>query len=280
MPVTFFTRKPKQSDTTSYRLIWRKWPRISRRATWWLMPLELAGIVPALVLYGLAQPNLYRTDMWRIGWEHQLNSNPAIILYAYANHRPLPHVAFIWTRTLTDYNVAISVLSLFMLLSKLTAFIMKVWFPILATFINLSMVVLYAVSCYGQIGPDYVDERYPAPAAWYFRKGCDLAKPYGMYNSCRLAQGALVPALYLLVIYALNLGFAIYAMMPNKANDVVDEEEDEASATSEPKESRNWEMQSMKSPMSFHHPPYTPRTQAFNTLDRQLPLRNQQGRFA
>ncbi|KAF7546607.1 hypothetical protein G7Z17_g8316 [Cylindrodendrum hubeiense] len=272
MPVSVFSRKPKVPGTTSYHLIFRKWPRIPRRGTWWLMPFELAGTVTGLVLFALAQPNLYRTDMWQIGWDHRLNSNPAIVLYAYANHTPQPHVALVWSRTLTDFNVAISVLSLFMLLSKLTAYIMKVWFPVLATFINVGMVALYAVSTYGNIGPDYTDSRYPASSAWYFRKGCDMAKPNGHYSSCRLAQAVLVP-----IVYLLNLTFAIWAMLPNKVNDIVKDEDDEFTV-SEPKESHNWEMQSMKSPMGYQ-PPFTPRTQAFHTLDRQLPLRNQPARF-
>ncbi|KAH7155496.1 hypothetical protein B0J13DRAFT_227416 [Dactylonectria estremocensis] len=277
MPVTVFSRKPKVPGTTSYHLIFRKWPRIPRRGTWWLMLFELAGVVPALVLFGLAQPNLYRTDMWQIGWDHRLNSNPARILYAYANHTPQPHIALVWTRTFTDFNVAISVLSLFMLLSKLTAYIMKVWFPVLATFINTCMVGLYIVSVYGNVGPDYTDSRYPAPAAWYFRKGCDLAKPYGHYKSCRLAQGALVPAVYLLVVYFLNLVFSIWAMLPNKENDI--EEEDDEFSAPEPKESRNWEMHSMKSPINYNPQAFTPRTEAFHTLDRQLPLRSQHNRY-
>lgn len=99
---------------------------------------------------------------------------------------------------LTDFNVAISVVSLFFLLSKLIAFIMKLWFPLIATFINLALVALYAVSTYGQVGPDYSDPRYPAPAAWYFRYGCDMAKPYNAYKSCRVAQGSLAATLYLL----------------------------------------------------------------------------------
>ncbi|KAH6990818.1 hypothetical protein BKA56DRAFT_610394 [Ilyonectria sp. MPI-CAGE-AT-0026] len=277
MPITVFSRKPKVPGTTSYHLIFRKWPRIPRRGTWWLMPFELAGTVTALVIFGLSQPNLYRTDMWQIGWDHRLNSNPAIKLFAYANHTPQPHIALVWTRTLTDFNVAISVLSLFMLLSKLTANIMRVWFPVLATFINVGMVALYAVSTYGNIGPDYIDSRYPAPSAWYLRKGCDLAKPYGHYKACKIAQAAVVPSVYLLTVYVLNLAFAMWAMWPNKENDVVDED-DEYSTTSEPKESRNWEMQSMKSPISYNQAPFTPRTQAFHTLDRQLPLRYQQTR--
>lgn len=99
---------------------------------------------------------------------------------------------------MTDFNVAISIISLFFLLSKLIAFIMKCWFPILAAFINIAMVTLYTVSVYGQIGPDYADARYPAPAAWYFRYGCNLAKPYGKYKSCRVAQGSLGVTFYML----------------------------------------------------------------------------------
>lgn len=87
--------------------------------------------------------------------------------------------------------MAISVVSLFLLLAKLIAFIMKVWYPIVATFFNVALVALYTVSTYGQIGPDYTDDRYPAAAAWYFRYGCDLAKPHGAYKSCQIAQSSL-----------------------------------------------------------------------------------------
>jgi hypothetical protein len=98
----------------------------------------------------------------------------------------------------TDFNVAISVISLFFLLGKLTAFIMRCWYPIFATFINCSLVALYAVCTYGTIGPDYADSRYPAPAAWYYRFGCDIARPYGKYKSCMIAKYSLVPAVYML----------------------------------------------------------------------------------
>lgn len=245
------------------------------------MPLELIGIVPALVIFGISQPNLYRTDMWQIGWEHDppLNSNPARVLYAYANYQPQPKIALIWTRTFTNFNVAISIISLFFLLGKLTAFIMRVWYPIFATFINVSMVALYTVCVYGTIGPDYTDLRYPAPAAWYYRIGCDIARPYGKYKSCMIARYSLVIGVYMLAIYLCNLGFSIYAMLPNKINDVSDDDDDDedGSTTSEPK-GGVWEMHNMKTP-SIRAMPYTPRTQAFHTLDRQLPLRSQQNRY-
>jgi hypothetical protein len=94
--------------------------------------------------------------------------------------------------------VAISVISLFFLLGKLTAFIMRCWYPIFATFINLSLVALYTVSTYGTIGPDFADPRYPAPVAWYYRVGCDISKRYGKYSSCLIAKYSLVVCVYML----------------------------------------------------------------------------------
>ncbi|OAA46905.1 hypothetical protein NOR_02541 [Metarhizium rileyi] len=261
-PAMFASRK-----SLSYHILHRAWPKVARRATAWLMPIELIGLVPILVIFGIAQPDMYRTDMWRIGFENKLNSNPNMLLYAYANYTPLPDVPLIWSQTLTDFNVAISVISLFFLLSKLIAHIMKLWYPILAVFINMALVSLYTVSTYGQIGPDYADARYPTPMAWYFRQGCGLAEKYGKYGACQVAQGSLFITLYMLVVYVLNLGFALWAMWPNPLN-VDGDEEDRESTSSDSKERGNWEMQNMKST-------FTPRTQAFNTLDRQLPLRQQ-----
>lgn len=96
--------------------------------------------------------------------------------------------------------MAISVISLFFLLARLIAYIMKLWYPIFSLFFSLALTALYAASTYGQVGPDYADPRYPAPAAWYFRFGCDLAKPYNAFTSCKIAQGSLVITLYMLYV--------------------------------------------------------------------------------
>lgn len=63
------------------------------------MVTELAGLVPILIIFGLAQPDLYRTALWKIGFENKLNSNPNMAIYAYANHETPPTIAFIWTKT-------------------------------------------------------------------------------------------------------------------------------------------------------------------------------------
>ncbi len=66
---------------------------------WWAMLFELIGLVPILVLFGIEQPDLYRTKFWQIGFDNKLNSNPNMVLYAYANHRPLPTIPFVWSQT-------------------------------------------------------------------------------------------------------------------------------------------------------------------------------------
>jgi hypothetical protein len=72
-----------------------KWPKVLIA----LMVIELAGTVPALALFGIATPNLYRTKLWRIGYENGFNSSPLQVLYAYANYRPLPKLPFVWSQT-------------------------------------------------------------------------------------------------------------------------------------------------------------------------------------
>ncbi|EHK25310.1 uncharacterized protein TRIVIDRAFT_229558 [Trichoderma virens Gv29-8] len=260
----------------TYHILHRKWPRVPRLAIRWLMLAEFIGLVPILTIFGLSQPDLYRSAMWKIGWDHRLNSNPDIILFAYANHVAQPKLPLIWSRTLTDYNVAISVISLFFLLTKLIAVIMRIWYPVLSTLSSIALVVLYAVSVYGQVGRDYTDPRYPAPAAWYFRYGCDMAKPYGQYTNCQIAQGSLFITLYMLTVYLIVLGFSLYCMWPNPLNNL-DTDEDEDDEAPSIKEGKSLEMSGWptKTPMASGAMPFTPRTQAFHILDRKLPLRQE-----
>lgn len=89
---------PKSRPWT-YHVLHRKWSRTPRLAIRWLMLAEFIGLVPILTIFGLSQPDLYRTNMWRIGWDHRLNSNPDIILFAYANHVAQPKLPLIWSRT-------------------------------------------------------------------------------------------------------------------------------------------------------------------------------------
>jgi hypothetical protein len=73
---------------------WR-WPRVLIA----LMVLELGGTVAGLALFGIAQPDLFRTRLWKVGADNGFNSSPTQILYAYANHQPIPKTPFVWTET-------------------------------------------------------------------------------------------------------------------------------------------------------------------------------------
>lgn len=276
----------------SYKPFKRAWRK--RAPMFWIMPLELAGTVSLLVLFGIAQPDLFRTQLWRIGYVWGFNSNPAILLYAKANHEPTPTLPLVWAETLTNFNVAISVLSLFVLVAKLIGFIMRVWTPIVGVFFSLVMSILYTVSVYGQMGPDYYDPLRPSPIAWYIRMGCWPAEgfPNDAVRSCQLAKGTFAVTVVQLVIYLFCLGLAIQSMIPTKE----EKEEmqmrkmkgsDDDSENGTPVDKVVFEMQPPpKSQNFYNYPtyqsyeqsqgPFTPRTQAFNALDRQLPLRGYQ----
>lgn len=257
----------------TYILLRRQWR--STRAMYFTMIAELLGTVALLVLFGISQPDLYRTKLWRAGHELGFNSSPNVILYAYANYEPQPTLPFVWSQAITDFNVAISVLSLFLLLSKLIAFIMHVWFPIVAMAINISLTVLYIVSIYGQAGPDYLDPNYPSSVAWYIAKPCTVAANLSVQGNCKMAKGAFAATCIMFGIYLVNIGLTVWALLPNPANDIVDDEDDDDSSPTALKKGGNWQMHSIPPTPRTGTIPFTPRTMAFNTLERKLPLRNQ-----
>ncbi|KAI1378671.1 hypothetical protein F4677DRAFT_443157 [Hypoxylon crocopeplum] len=260
----------------AYKLLRRQWR--STRAMYYTMIAELLGTVGVLVMFGIAQPNLYRTKLWQAGHELGFNSSPNVILWAYANYEPQPKLPFVWSQTLTDFNVAISVLSLFLLLTKLIAFIMHVWFPIIGMVVNISLTALYVASIVGQAGPDHLDPAYPSSVAWYVAKPCTVAANQSVQGSCRLAKGAFSATCIMLGVYVVNIGLTVWAMLPNAANDVVEEDEDETSSPAALKKGGTWEMHGApQTPRTGAVPftPYTPRTMAFNTLERKLPMRSQ-----
>jgi hypothetical protein len=95
-----------------------------------------------------------------------------------------------------------------MLMAKMIAFIMKVYYPVVGLFASFAMMSLYSTSVYGQAGPDYADSRYPSPVPWYISKSCDIAAAYGATKNCMMAKGtfaATVFMLYVLLMPSLDL---------------------------------------------------------------------------
>ncbi|KAK4129214.1 hypothetical protein N657DRAFT_61108 [Parathielavia appendiculata] len=253
----------------AYRILRRPWR--AKKPLYWGMVPELAGIIPLLVLFGVQQPDAFRTLFWRIGFENKLNSNPNMILYAYANHQPLPTIPFVWSQTLTSYNVAISIVALFILLAKMIATIMQVFYPLFGTIVGLCMTALFTVSVYGQAGPDYADSRYPSPVAWYIRYGCGIAEPYNAGKSCMMAKGTFAVTVYMLSVFVAQSAFAIWAMLPNKELDMMEDSDDDDDYHGPKDKGVAVEMQPTPPNPQV---PFTPRTQAFHALERKLPFRH------
>ncbi|KAK3388163.1 hypothetical protein B0T20DRAFT_110772 [Sordaria brevicollis] len=207
-----------------YRLLRRPW-RV-RRPLYWGMVFELLGIVAVLVLFGIQQPDVFRSQFWEIGHQKGWNSSPNMVLYAYANHQPLPKIPFVWSQLLTNFNVAISVVSLFVLLVKMIMIIMKFFYPILGLVVSLALTALYIVSVYGQAGPDYADPEHPSPVPWYIAKSCSVARPWNAEKNCMIAKGAFAATIYLLVVYLANFILSIWSMWPNKMLDMYDDDDD------------------------------------------------------
>lgn len=105
------------------------------------------------------------------------------------------------------------------MLAKLVGFIMRVWTPLLGVFFSLAMSVMYAVSVYGQMGPDHLDPAMPSPMAWYIRYGCWPAVnfPNNALGSCRMAVGSYAVTVYMLAVYLACLAFAVWNMVPTAA---------------------------------------------------------------
>ncbi|CAD6442033.1 311b209a-319d-4070-8869-af2bfc593f84 [Sclerotinia trifoliorum] len=261
----------------------RKWkyPRVII----WLNVIELAGTIAALIMFGIADPDLYRTSLWQIGYDNGFNSSPAEILYAYANYRPIPKIAFVWSQTLQNFNVGISVLSMFIQLCKVVMFIMHVWWPLLSTVINGLLTVCWIVSIYGQAGPDHTDPKHPSNVAWYVAKSCSYARPSGNEHYCQMAKGTFAVTVFMMIIYLANTILGIDSLIPSRLErsiNALDLEDNLVSTnkagkrvktTDSPEPETPWEMQDMSQSADLLKQPFTPRTMAFKSLDRQLPLR-------
>lgn len=219
--------------------------------------------------------------MWQIGSDNGFNSSPNQVLYAYANYKPIPTIPFVWSHTITAFNVAISVLCTFILLVKVVMFVLHIWFPLLGAVTSAIITALWAVSLYGQAGPDHSDPKHPSSVAWYVSKSCSFAKPSGNEHYCLQAKAAFAMTVVMMAIFFLNLVLSIWSMIPSAAERAASKIEIDDmqttkgkgasdSPTSDHSGDQNWEL---KSPPRATATPYTPRTLAFNTLDRQLPLR-------
>ncbi|KAL9535795.1 Kojic acid related protein [Sphaerulina musiva] len=178
-----------------------------------LLLVELPLTVAMLTLMGIAHPNTYRTRLWQNGFDKGFNSAPNSILYDYANWRPA-HVPEIWSHGMTEFNVVISILSMFLLLAKSTMFVMHIFIPGLSSLVHAVLVALYAVSVYNQSRPDMSDINHLSPGMpWYLSKGCDYATA-GNRGFCLQARASFGVTIVMLALFVVYLGYSAWSSIP------------------------------------------------------------------
>ncbi|KAI9682359.1 MAG: hypothetical protein M1817_000413 [Caeruleum heppii] len=246
-----------------------------------LFIVEFCSTVAALALFGIAAPDLYRTRLWKDGALNGFNSNPNVIVYAYANYRPVPKVPMVWSSFLTNWNLVISVLSTFILLVKVVMSVMHLWHPLLSLFVHIGLTAIWAVSVYGQAGSDHIDPRTPSDRPWYLTKSCDVVFNSSNKHYCNMAKGSFAVTVIALVVFAVHIPLSIYSLIPSKLARQARRASspDLAMKAVSPDDSlyspnRPWS--SGAAQQVFDPPPktpITPRTMAFNKLSNVVPGR-------
>ncbi|KAA8575043.1 hypothetical protein EYC84_004263 [Monilinia fructicola] len=156
----------------------------------WLNVIELAGTVAALVLYRF------------------------YMLMRIIDHCQRFHLFGV--KHCKVFNIGISVLSMFIQLCKVVMFIMHIWYPLISTIVNGLLTACWAVSMYGQAGPDHSDPRYPSNVAWYIAKSCSYAKSAGNYHYCLMAKGTFAVSTFMMVIYLANTILGVHSLIPSR----------------------------------------------------------------
>ncbi|KAL8941194.1 MAG: hypothetical protein Q9211_001908 [Gyalolechia sp. 1 TL-2023] len=249
-----------------FKAIPREWR--TPRTILYLFALELLIEIAALALFGIAQPDLYRTRLWQEGSNHGWNSNPNSIIYAYANYRPIS-TPLPWSQFVTNFNVIISVVALFVLLCKGIMYICHIFYPLLSVVIHAALIALFAVSAHAQAAPDMSDPEHPQPGApWYITKSCGAPVRPKLKGYCEQAKGSFAVTIMLLALFLAYLVLSLYSLIPSRSSKLF------PTSDTESQHERPWEMVEVTPPTPGAagrlKSPMTPRTTAFNTLSGKI----------
>ncbi|KAK0252500.1 hypothetical protein B0A54_05758 [Friedmanniomyces endolithicus] len=198
-------------------------PRIFIARTWRIPPIIIALIViefpltvACLALYGIADPDTYRTKLWQNGYDKGFNSAPNSILYNYANYKPA-YTPMIWSSQMVQFNIAIAVLSMFLLLAKATLYLLHIYLPVISAFISIVEVAIYAVSLKSQSTPDHSDPAHIISGLpWYLSKGCSYADPAN-YGFCMQARAVYAVTCVMIALFSCYFIWSVYSMWPTAA---------------------------------------------------------------
>lgn len=247
------------------------WPYYS------LIAIELGFTIALLALFGIASPNTYRTKLWQDGANNGFNSSPTTGLYAAANYKPYK-TPMVWSQFITDYNVVIVVLSMFLLLVKSIMYLLHVFPPIMSVALHAILLALYTVSIYYQAGHDTTDPQHPQRGPpWYITKSCSVAFSKSNIHYCTQAKAAFACTCCMEGIFFIYACLGIWSCIPSPEQKAEYLAERKARKEKWARIEADYEdAQKEAAARTREYPqtpgdqagmnPYTPRTQAFNTL--------------
>lgn len=89
----------------------------------------------------------------------------------------------------TNWNLVISILSVFILITKLPLHILKLLYPCVHAVVQTGLVIIYCASAAWQAGSDTTDPKYPQSGPpWYITKSCSVAHDKGNLSYCKQAK--------------------------------------------------------------------------------------------
>jgi hypothetical protein len=101
--------------------------------------------------------------------------------------------------SLTQFNLVITVLCMFIMLVKALLLYLHTLYPILSLGVHALEVGLWAYSVYGQSSPDMSDPKSPQPGpAWYITKNCNVAFKKSNVGFCQQAKASFYVAVFML----------------------------------------------------------------------------------
>ncbi|GFN21473.1 hypothetical protein AtubIFM55763_006251 [Aspergillus tubingensis] len=174
-----------------------------------LMTIELPLTVIILTLTGIASHDLYRTKLWQDGADNGFNSSPNERLYAAANHRSFK-TPIVWSSFITEYNLVLGILSVFVWITKIPVHILHMLTPPLSAFVHAGLIAVYIYSVRYQAGPDMSDPEHPQPGApWYITKKCSVAAVKTDVHYCMQAKALFAFSIILILYYVVVLGVSL-----------------------------------------------------------------------
>ena len=92
--------------------------------------------------------------------------------------------------SITDWNVVICVLSMFILLAKVVMYITEIFPPVISAIVHGVLTIFYIVSITQQAASDYSDPDHPSTIPWYLTKGCGPPVSSNLTSACQQAKAS------------------------------------------------------------------------------------------